>query len=273
MNVLDKVSTFSYKNDISLFGLTNEFFGVVINNFFNNIKDGILIVTPSMFEAKKTYEAINRYNDNCFLFETDSLSFINVLATSPILKTERLSVLNELLDNKKRIVVTDLVGYLKHLPSVDEYTDKIIELSVGNNISIETIISKLDDLGYKREDLVVKMGDFAVRGYILDIFLIDNDNPIRIEFFGDDIESIRFFNSDDQRSISSVDSIKIYPNDEFDSSQYVNISSYLGDCYTVFKDYNQIGVSYKNMIQELFDYGTGQSLFFKLEDIPLNKVI
>lgn len=53
MNVLDKVSTFSYKNDISLFGLTNEFFGVVINNFFNNIKDGILIVTPSMFEAKK----------------------------------------------------------------------------------------------------------------------------------------------------------------------------------------------------------------------------
>ena len=273
MNVLDKVSTFFYKNDISLFGLTNEFFGVVINKFFNNIKDGVLIVAPSMFEAKKMYESINRYNDNCFLFETDSLSFVNALATSPILKTERLSVLNELLDNKKRIVVTDLVGYLKHLPPVKEYTDKIIELSVGNNISIETIISKLDDLGYKREDLVVKMGDFAVRGYILDVFLIDSDNPIRIEFFGDDIESIRFFNSDDQRSISSVNSIKIYPNDEFDSSQYVNISSYLGDCYTVFKDYNQIGVSYKNMIQELFDYGTEQSLFFKLEDIPLNKVI
>ena len=53
MNVLDKVSTFFYKNDISLFGLTNEFFGVVINKFFNNIKDGVLIVAPSMFEAKK----------------------------------------------------------------------------------------------------------------------------------------------------------------------------------------------------------------------------
>ena len=273
MGILDKVSSFSYKNDISFFGLTNEFFAVVINNFFSTIEDGILIVTPSMFEAKKVYDAINRYNDNCFLFETDSLSFINALATSPILKTERLSVLNELLNNKKRIVVTDLIGYLKHLPAVNEYTDRIIELSIGDNFSIESIVSKLDNLGYKREDLVVKMGDFAVRGYILDIFLIDSDNPIRIEFFGDDIESIRFFNSDDQKSISNVNSVKIYPNDEFVTNEYVNISSYLGDCYTIFKDYNQIGVSYNNMVQELLNYGNGQSLFFELKDIPLNNRI
>ena len=273
MSVFDEVSAFSYKNNISLFGLTNEFFAIVINNFFNCVDDGLLIVTPSMFEARKIYDAINRYNDNCFLFENDSLSFINAFAASPILKTERLSILNELLNNNKRIVVTDLVGYLRHLPPVSDYTNKIIKLSVGDNISIENIISQLDDLGYKKENLVVKMGDFAVRGYILDIFLIGSDNPIRIEFFGDDIESIRFFNSDDQRSISSVDFIEIYPNDEISTSEYVNISSYLGNCYTVIKDYNQICVSYKNMVQEFFDYNRGESLFFELDEISLDKVI
>ena len=75
MNVLDKLSTFSYKNDISLFGLTNEFFAVVINKFFNSIEDGILIVAPSMFEAKK-----RKYPSSCgfeyFLFIYISFSTI-----------------------------------------------------------------------------------------------------------------------------------------------------------------------------------------------------
>ena len=82
MSVFDEISAFSYKNNISLFGLTNEFFAIVINKFFNCVDDGLLIVTPSMFEARKIYDAINRYNDNCFLFENDSLSFINTFNIS-----------------------------------------------------------------------------------------------------------------------------------------------------------------------------------------------
>lgn len=273
MNVLDKLSKFSYKNNISLFGLTNEFFGVVVNNFFNTVDGGVLIVTPNMFEARKIYEIINRYNDNCFLFETDSLSFTNVLASSPILKTERLSILKEVLKDNKKIVVTDLLGFLKRLPSVSDYASKIINLEVGNSVSIDSIVLRLVDLGYKREDLVVKMGDFALRGFILDVFLIDSDNPIRIEFFGDVIESIRFFDFNSQRSISNVSSVKIYPNDEVKSDCYVNIGSYLGECYTFFKDYNQICVSYKNMLQELVEYGDGTSDFFKMEDVIPKKNI
>ena len=273
MNLLERITSFSYKNNISLFDLTNEFFALTINNFFNKNDDGILIVVPSLFEAKKIYNTILRYNDDCVLFESDNLSFINADAVSPILRTERFSVLNSLLINNKKIVVTDLVGYLKYLPAIDEYKKQIISISVESSISMSLLISKLVDLGYSREELVVKMGDFAVRGYILDVFLIDSEFPIRIEFFGDEVESIRYFNPDNQRSVSSVSSIDIYPFniDDYDINQ--NISSYMGNCFTVFKDYNQINVAYKNMLEEMTLYNNGVCKFCDFNSLKPSNVL
>ena len=129
---------------------------------------------------------------------------------------QSINVLNELLKNNKRIVVTDIEGYLKKISGPLDYSKSIINLKCNNTFLRDELISNLYDLGYSKESLVTKTGEFAVRGFVIDVFVSNMEMPIRIEFFGDDISSIRLFDVDSQKSIKEMDEVFIYPNkDDF----------------------------------------------------------
>ena len=269
MSFFDSILKFDNRRNIGLLNMTDEFFALYVKRLFESNNQGILVVAPTLYEANKLYSKINNYVPS-LLFQDDELFFKKMIKSNELL-SERLDVLNSLLSNDKQIVVTDTTGYLKYLPLKNEYESRIVNLRVGDTLLYDEFISKLSDLGYTREAVVTKTGEMAVRGFIVDIFVINDDYPIRVEFFGDEIESIRYFDVSNQMSLESVKEKDILPfNEDFSSSNVCNILSYLRDPLVIFKDYEQIKTNYLGMCQEFLEYDGVVKNFFDLDEIKYN---
>ena len=269
------------KKDMGLINMTDEFFCAYINSLFKS-KKSILVVVDSLFEANKLYNSLSNYNENTLLFPMDDFLTSEALAISPDLMIKRLETINTIINNENSIVITNLMGYLRFLPSKDVYLDNILKFEVGNRIDPKVLANKLYSIGYKKDTIVNKTGEYGVRGFVVDIFPIYEDNPIRIEFFDDEIESIRVFDADTQKSISSLDNISIYPFSEFLSTKDVieehfnkqkylqlyseisNISNYLSNNVVVYKDYEQLKISYCNILNEIMEYKQNKDVEFDL---------
>ncbi len=282
MNFFDDVIKFDLKKDMGICNVTDEFFCVLLNKL-NREDKNILVVVDSLFEANKLYSSLSNYTDLVYLFPMDDFLTSEALAISPDLMISRLECINKINSGKKCIVVTNLMGYLRFLPKKCDYLDSIIDLKVGKVIEPSLLVSKLISIGYTRDTLVNKTGEFGVRGFVIDVFPIDEDNPIRIEFFDDEIESIRYFNPEDQKSISSIEFISIKPNfefivngevidEEFGKQKYLqkyaevcSISDYLDGAITIFKDYEQLKVSYRNIMDEVTEYRNSKDIEFDLD--------
>ena len=269
------------KKNMGLINMTDEFFCAYINSLFKS-KKSILVVVDSLFEANRLYNSLSNYNENTLLFPMDDFLTSEALAISPDLMIKRLETINTIINNENSIVITNLMGYLRFLPSKDVYLDNILKFEVGNRIDPKVLANKLYSIGYKKDTIVNKTGEYGVRGFVVDIFPIYEDNPIRIEFFDDEIESIRVFDADTQKSISSLDNISIYPFSEFLSTKDVleehfnkqkylqlyseisNISNYLSNNVVVYKDYEQLKISYCNILNEIMEYKQNKDVEFDL---------
>ena len=271
MNLFNDFIKVDLKKNMGLYNLTDEFFCVYLNAIREK-NNNVLVVVDTIFEANKVYNNLSLFTDNVYLFPMDDFLTSEALAISPDLMIKRLETINNILNKENVIVIVNLMGYLRYLPLKETYLDSILDLKVGSVIAPNELVSKLVSIGYTRDTLVTKTGEFGVRGYVIDIFPLNEENPIRIEFFDDEIESIRYFNVEDQKSIEKIDNIKINPIFEFLSSKNVleehfgkqkylqcyekvcNISAYLDNCITVFKDYDQIKTSYIGILNEVMDY-------------------
>lgn len=252
MGFLDKIFNFEFRNNTGMVDLACEFFALYVKKIFDSTNHSFLIVTPSLYEANSLF---NCFNENeALLFEVDDILTFNAVASSPEMLANRLAVLNELIIDNKRIVITDLNGYLKFLPNKDDYLSSMLDLKVNMQISPSDLAKKLIDLGYVRESIVSKTGEIGVRGFILDLYAVDFEYPIRIEFFGDTIESIRFFDVETQRSISNVDSVTIKPFSDKITNNISSIYEYLFDPIVVYKDYGQLKVVYERMVNDVYSY-------------------
>ena len=115
------------------------------------------------------------------------------------------------------------MGYLRFLPSRKLWSSLNINIKETDEINRDLLIQKLNMIGYKKDSIVTKTGEYANRGYILDVFPYGYENPVRIEFFDDEIESIRYFEIESQTSIEEIDNIKITIN----SYSYTIITAHL----------------------------------------------
>ena len=271
MNLFNDFIKFDLKKNMGLYNLTDEFFCVYLNAIREK-NNNVLVVVDTIFEANKIYNNLSLFTDNVYLFPMDDFLTSEALAISPDLMIKRLETINNILNKENVIVIVNLMGYLRFLPLKETYLNSILDLKVGSVIAPNEFVNKLVSIGYTRDTLVTKTGEFGVRGYVIDIFPLNEENPIRIEFFDDEIESIRYFNVENQKSIEKIESIKINPIFEFLSSKNVveehfgkqkylqcyenvcNISTYLDNCITVFKDYDQIKTSYIGILNEVMDY-------------------
>ena len=231
---------FQFKDHGTVCGLCDELQILYYLTYFNRYDDNVLIVTNSLYDSNKIYQKLKTYVDDVFLFPMDDFLASVAVALSPDLKVKRLDTLERIKTGKKSIVVTNLMGYLRYLPSLKEQDKLILHLSKELEINRDELISKLIDIGYKQESIVTATGEYAVRGYIVDIFPIEEEHPIRIEFFGDEIESIRFFDESTQLSINEIKEFKIRPFQEVVSDEHNSIYDYLNDPNVFYVDYNQI---------------------------------
>lgn len=177
---------------------------------FDDIGSQTLILTHNDMEARKLYDDIRAFTDNCEYFPIKEMVF-NVDVTSGDIKSQRLRVIKRILDGEKIIVISSVDSIFYRMPLPECLKEKALGLSQGDEVDILDIAATLYDIGYERVDIVEGRGQFAQRGGIIDIFSPIDEEPIRIEFFGDEIDTIRSFDILTQRSQSKVDKTVIYP--------------------------------------------------------------
>ena len=262
---------FDMKDEQVIYGLTNELKCLYIIEKYQSTNFSIVVVLNTLYEANILYQSLSNYEEDVYLFPMDDFLTSEALAISPELETTRLETLESIVEKKKSIVVTNLMGYLRFLPPIDIYLNSFITLEEGQEIDLNQVIEKLYNIGYQKQSLVTKTGEMAVRGYVIDIFPINESNPVRIELFGDEIESVRYFDIDTQLTIKKIRETKISPNTEFltnsnnsDSSfkqsdliNYVNpinITDYLKNGSVCYINYSNIKLGYKQLQEDILEY-------------------
>lgn len=275
-------------------GLTFELKTIYINELFNKTSKSILIITNSLYEANKFYQSLQGYNDKVLLFPMDDFLSSEAIAVSPELKMTRLETINSLLNDENYIVVTNLMGLLRFLPTKDSFKKKMINLEVNKEYSIKKLTNDLFNLGYSKNTIVNKTGEMAPRGYVIDVFPISSVNPVRIEYWGDQIESIREFDINTQLTVKKLNSIQVNPSSEFltdkdvdifnishrhlnEYTEVVSIKDYK-NFLTVFNNFSDIEVGNKNLEEEIYNYNISENInantkyMFDLYSLKCNEV-
>lgn len=243
-------------------------------NVFKKTNKNILIVTSTLYEAQQLYNSLKNYINEVNLFLMDDFLTSIAVSISPELEIARLELLNKLSENKKNIIITNLMGYLRPLDNPLSFNNKKLNLKVQDQISKDNLIESLHNLGYKKETYVSKTGDFAIRGYVVDVFLLNNDNPIRIEFWGDGIETIKYFDINTQLSTQETKEINILPikeNSNLEIKETSTITDYLNEVLTIFNDYDYLIESYRQTLEEVSNYNksinSNKEYFKKIDEI------
>ena len=279
MKIISSKFNFEASNIV---GLNNELKAMYCYELLKKENKGFLVVTNSLYEANTLYQYINNYTEKVLLFPMDNFLTSEVLASSPELKIKRIETLIELSKNNNYIVITNLMGYLKYLPDKDRFLNDILDLKAGMTFNFNKLVESLVELGYEKETLVEKTGGFAVRGFVIDIYPVSMENPVRLEFFDDEIESIRIFDVNTQLSLKKTDQIYVYPNTDniiVNSTQNSNIRDFLDSDLTVFNDYDEIKLGYEETLNEIVEYNISQELekdkkyMFSLEELFPGKYI
>lgn len=279
MKIISSKFNFDASNIV---GLNSELKAMYCYELLKKKNKGFLVVTNSLYEANTLYQYINNYTEKVLLFPMDNFLTSEVLASSPELKIKRIETLIELSKNNNYIVITNLMGYLKYLPDKDRFLNDILDLKAGMTFNFNKLVESLVELGYEKETLVEKTGDFAVRGFVIDIYPVSMENPVRLEFFDDEIESIRIFDVNTQLSLKKLDQIYVYPNTDniiVNSTQNSNVRDFLDSDLTVFNDYDEIKLGYEETLNEIVEYNISQGLekdkkyMFSLEELFPGKYI
>ena len=200
------------KGQICVSGLSDVYKAQLIGATKENLKNICLIITYNEIQAKKIYDDVKQFEKNTFIFNKKDIVTYDYEVESYDNLYERIKVLNEL--NKKCIVITTIEAAMqKMIPKEVLYKNKI-KLKVGDTIDTEELKEKLISMGYERTELTEGNGQFCIRGGIIDISISENLG-VRIELWGDDIDSIRYFNLSSQRSTEMAEKVEIIPLHEY----------------------------------------------------------
>lgn len=252
--MIDNLFNEKIYNDMNISINQNEIYNQFLMYMFFSLNKNMIIVTPSLTEANKIYKDLSFYNkEKVYIFPDDDYLTKKAIATSPELMYMRMKFLDTINTKDNKILICHTNSFLKKLPKKDVFKNKQINLKINDTINRDEIISKLIEIGYKKESLVTNTGEFSVRGFVIDIFSIFEEHPYRIEFFDEEITEIKIFDENTQLSIKNIDSCIIKPaNDEYDES-FGSVIDYLNDPVVIYKDYNQI-LNVEKSIKEQMKY-------------------
>lgn len=199
------------KYPIGIYGASESGRGYIISGMFENTDRSMVIITQSDMEAKNIYEDLIFYTNEVYYFPVREMVFYNIDAISGDLRWARLKVINEILNKKKKIIVTSIEAFASKYTPHKSFLEYSMKLKEGAEVNFTEISRKMIQSGYERVEMVEGKGQFSLRGGILDVFPTGSTYPYRVELFGDEIESIRTFNAESQRSIEKVKKIDIFP--------------------------------------------------------------
>ena len=212
-SITEKISEKTFP--INIYGISESSKSYIINGIFEENDNSMVIVTHSDVDAKNLYEDLSFYTTDVFYFPVREVVFYNVDAISGDLRWARLKVIKEILQNeRKKIIVTSIDSLTSLYTPKEYYLRYSMIIKTGDNVDLKEISKSLLQCGYERVEVVEGKGEFSFRGGILDVFPPTSAYPYRVELFGDEVDSIRTFNTESQRSIEKVKEFSIFPSKE-----------------------------------------------------------
>lgn len=218
MNLFDKLKTNSVIP--SLLAKKGRFvvddsigISLLLSLAYKQSNDQYLIITSNLYKAQRLYGFLTAFlcKSDVLLFPSDELIRAETLAQSKEMIAHRVYVLDQVLRGRAKIIVANVASVTRYLPDPITFSEKTMDFKVGNKYQIADVKKQLIRSGYSLVSKIDQSLQFAVRGDILDIFSVNNEQPIRIEFFDDEIESIRFFDIATQLSTSKVEAVTVLP--------------------------------------------------------------
>ncbi|MBC8587929.1 transcription-repair coupling factor [Paratissierella segnis] len=199
------------KSPIATYGIIDENLGHFTYALNEHLGRQLLIITYDEVRSRDIYDDIRNLTGNIELFPKKEILFYDVDAFSSESTHQRLTVLSRLMDNEDLIIVTSLDALLDKVLDKDIVSKYTITLEYGKQLDLQKLMIALIDGGYERVPMIEGIGQFSVRGGIIDFFPPNSKDPYRVELFDDEIDSIRAFDINTQRSLNVVNKVKIPP--------------------------------------------------------------
>ena len=191
------------------------------------ISDGFkfkIIATSSEMKAKQIYEEYRFLDNHVYFYPAKDLLFYQADLRGKLLVKQRMEVFQAMMEQEQLTIVTSFDSFMDALLPLETVKKRVQVLKLGQTVDFEQLKRDMVAIGYDREEQIDGPGQFAVRGGILDIYPLTEEVPIRIELWGDEIDSIRTFDVESQRSIENLKEIIIYPATDFPEENAKRVS-------------------------------------------------
>lgn len=170
-----------------------------------------LVVTYDEQRAKEIYNDFRNFTRQVWLYPARDLLFFNADIHGNLMTRQRIDVMRHLLEEKGGVIVTTIDGLMDHMLPLAFLKQQMLTVESGQIIDLEEWRERLTDMGYERVGQVDGMGQFSIRGGIIDIFPLTEETPVRIELWDDEVDSIRTFDLESQRSVEQLERVALYP--------------------------------------------------------------
>ncbi|MDT2801986.1 transcription-repair coupling factor [Vagococcus lutrae] len=209
----DWLSGMEQKQTQLVTGLTGSAKTLTLASLYYGQKRKLVVVTPNLHQMNQLLDDLSHLvpEEELYSYPVNEVLAVEMGFASPEAIADRIEALSFLYSNRTGILVVPAAGARHYLPSKETWQRYEKELAVGDTVEIEHLTQDLITMGYVRESMVGKPGEFSVRGGIVDVYPLTSDYPFRIDFFDDEIDSLRYFEADTQRSIENVEKIEIKP--------------------------------------------------------------
>lgn len=201
----------THKGMINITGAAEGRIAPITANILKEKKGQSLIVVSTFNRAKRLAADLSFFSDeNIYILPQEEESLVQYEAKSNDDLLKRLKVLKAVTAGESCVVIAPVTGAVKKLPPKDVFEENVIEIELGKDVSIDEMKKKLSFMGYERVSMVESRGEYSIRGGIIDIFTPDGDFPYRVELFDTEVDSIRTFDIDTQRSEETLKYISVY---------------------------------------------------------------
>ncbi|WP_430607239.1 transcription-repair coupling factor [Enterococcus sp. AZ170] len=194
-------------------GLAGSAKTLVMTSGFKEKNKKIVVAVPNLYYGNQLVEDFRNIlsDEEVYIFPVDEVLSAEMAFSSPEARAERVAALNFLLTDQAGIIVVPVAGLRKYLPSKQTWEKAQLHWELGGEIELDTLAQQLVLMGYERQSLVGKPGDFSIRGSIVDVYPLNSEYPVRAELFDIEIDSLRYFEADTQRSVGPIESVTLSP--------------------------------------------------------------